>query len=134
VTTYLFRAISLTLILTTTASSISRADTREVTPMDPSTLHQKLVARGIGKGVNVTEVDGTKANGTLIAIDADSFQIKPGDSDQPTRILNSQVAKFGNSGLSTGAKVAIGVGIGAIIFVVVAVIAVGHALKNLGGL
>ena len=132
-TSHLFRAISLTLILTTTASS-NRADTHVVTPMDVSTLHQKLVTRGIGKGVKVTEVDGTKVNGTLIAIEPDSFQIKPGDSDQPTRILNSQVAKFGNSGLSTGAKVAIGVGIGAVIFVVVAVIAVGHALKNLGGI
>jgi hypothetical protein len=45
------------------------------TPIDSANLQQKLTGRGIGKGVKITEVDGTVVKGTLVSIDADSFQI-----------------------------------------------------------
>ena len=117
-----FRAISLALIFAITATSFGNAATTD-TPIDSANLQQKLVARGIGKGVKVTEVDGTVVKGTLVSIDADSFQITLKGATQPTRLSNTQVHKFSNDGLSTAGKIGVGVAIGLGILVVLGIIA-----------
>lgn len=105
-----FREISLALIFAITATSLGNAATTD-TPIDSANLQKKLVARGIGKGVKVTEVDGTVIKGILVSIDADSFQITLKGATQPTRLSNAQVHKFSNDGLSTAGKIGVGVAI-----------------------
>ena len=106
-----FRAIALILIVTVTASSFGYG-LDPAPPIQSAVLHDKLVAHGIGKRVKVTETSGTVVKGVLVSIEPDSFQITPKDKTQPITIQNTQVAKLGNDGLSTTAKVWIGVGIG----------------------
>ena len=106
----LLRPITLALTLSLTGTSFSQA-TVDASAMDTVTLHKKLTKRGIGKAVKVTQVSGEEIKGTLVSIDADSFQVKPNNAGQPTRISNTQVQKIDNVGLSRGAKIGITVGI-----------------------
>lgn len=118
----LFRPVSLALIFAITTTTFSNAAVT-TTPIDPANLQQKLAARGIGKGVKVTEVDGTVVKGILVSIDPDSFQITVKGATQPTRVPNAQVHKFGNDGLSTAGKISVGVAIGFGILIVLGIIA-----------
>jgi hypothetical protein len=118
----LFRPIALTLVVTVTTTSFAHAAKHVATPMDAATLHQKLTARGIGKSVRVTNVDGTETKGTLVSIGEDSFQVTPKNATQPISIPNAQVTKFANGDLSKGAKIGIGVGIAVGILLILGVI------------
>lgn len=100
----LFRLTALTLILTFATSTICAAK-RPATPMDSAVLHQKLIDHGIGRKVKVTQIDDVVVKGVLVSIDTDSFQITPKGTTQPITFQNSQVAKFGNDGLTTAAKI-----------------------------
>ncbi len=106
------RPAAFALVAIIATNSVGYASSNPATPIQPFALHEKLVERGLGKRVKVTEVDGTVIKGTLVAIDTDSFDVTPKDTTQPTRILNSQVHKFGSDGLPTGAKVGIGIAVG----------------------
>jgi hypothetical protein len=110
--TRILRPASLALVGVIAANSVCYASSNPATPIQPFALHEKLVEQGLGKRVKVTEVDGTVIKGTLVAIDTDSFDVTPKDTTQPTRILNTQVHKFGRDGLPTGAKVGIGIAVG----------------------
>lgn len=117
-----FRPVSLALIFAVTTTSFGNAASTD-TPIDSVSLQQKLVARGIGKGVTISEVDGTVVKGTLVSIDADSFQIIQKGATQPTRVSNTQVHQFSNDGRSTAGKIGIGVAIGVGILLVLGIIA-----------
>ena len=119
---HLFRPVSLALIFAVATTSLGNAAVID-TPIDSANLQQKLVARGIGKGVKVTEVDGTVVKGTLVSIDEDSFQITPKGATKPTRVPNTQVHKVGNDGLSTAGKIGVGVAIGFGVLLVLGIIA-----------
>jgi hypothetical protein len=119
----MFRPIALTLVVTVTTTSFVHAAKHVATPIDPTTLHQKLTTRGIGKSVKVTTLDGTETKGTLVSISEDSFQVTPKNATQPISIPNAQVTKFGNGDLSKGAKIGIGVGITFGFLVILGVIA-----------
>jgi hypothetical protein len=107
----LFRSVALILIAALfTSTTCAAKDT--ASPIRTAELHQKLVDHGIGKRVRVTQIDGVVVRGTLVSIGVDSFEVTPKDTTQPTRILNTQVHKFGSDGLPTGAKVAIGIAAG----------------------
>ena len=116
-----FRVLSLALISSVVATSSGNAASPTVRA-DSSIIHQKLVARGIGQGIKVTEIDGTVVKGTLVSIDDESFQVTPKTATQPTRISISQVSKIGKDGMSTGAKVGIGIAIGATVVIVAIII------------
>ena len=118
------RLLALALIFSLATTTFADAASPTV-PVDPSIIHQKLVARGIGNGIKVTEIDGTVVKGTLVSIDDESFQVTPRMATQPTRIPNSQVSKIGNDGMSTGAKIGIGIAIG--VTAVLAAIAIDFA-------
>jgi hypothetical protein len=115
------RLLALALIFSLAATTFVDAASPTV-PIDSSIIHQKLVARGVGKGIKVTEIDGTVVKGTLVSIDDESFQVTPRSSTQPTRIPNSQVSKIGRDGMSTGAKIGIGVAIGTTVVIVAIII------------
>ena len=112
-------------IVTTTAAAAQSfaAQSSATPPMAPAKVHQKLINRTVGKGIKVTEVDGTVIKGVLVSIDADSFQITAQHATQPIAILNAQVASLSNTGLSTAAKIGIGVGIGIVAVIAYIIIA-----------
>jgi len=115
--TPVFRRIALALILVTTANTFDYAAAQTPSaPMDHLTLLTRLTARGRGKRIKITELDGSIVKGMIVSIDRDSFQMEPKQSLQPIRIQYSQVAALRNDGLSTGAKVGIGIGVGAVVF------------------
>jgi hypothetical protein len=118
----LFRPIALTLVVTVTITSFAYATKHVTTPIDPTTLHQKLTARGIGKSVKVTTLDGTETKGMLVSIGEDSFQVTPKNATQPISIPNAQVAKFANGDLPKAAKIGIGVGIAFGLLLIIGVI------------
>ena len=92
------------------------------TAMDPVKLKQALAARGIGKSVKVTELDGATVSGDLTAIRDDAFDVTLKKAAQPITISYSQVSKLGNGGLSTGAKEGIAVGCVVVAAVVIAAV------------
>ena len=106
------RLLAVALIFSLATTTFSDAASTRV-PVESSIIHQKLMARGIGKGIKVTEIDGTVVKETLVSIDDESFQVTPRMATQPTRISNSQVSRIGKDGMSTGAKIGIGIAIGA---------------------
>ena len=83
--------------------------------MDAVKLHKKLVAQGVGNPIMVTEIDGTIIKGSLVSIDADSFQVAPANAPQPITILNTQASNVGRAGMSEGAKLGVGIGVGVIV-------------------
>jgi hypothetical protein len=100
---------------------------------DPVNIHNKILERGIGKGVKIKEADGTIVTGNLTAIHGDSFEVVPLNATQPVTIAYTQVSAVHNSGhLSTGAKVGIVVGCVVAAIVVALVIVLKHA--DIGGL
>jgi sulfur transfer complex TusBCD TusB component (DsrH family) len=92
------------------------------TAMDPAKLEQKLTARGIGKSVKVTELDGTTVSGNLTAIRDDAFDVTLKKATQPITISYSQVSEEGNGGLTTGAKIGVVVSCVVVAAAVVAVV------------
>jgi hypothetical protein len=101
--------------------------------LDPVKLEQKLTARGVGKSVKVTELDGTTVSGNLTAILDDAFDVTLKKATQPITISYSQVSKEGNGGLTTGAKIGVVVVCVIVVAVVVAVV-FASKFKGVGGL
>jgi hypothetical protein len=117
------RALSLVLVLSLTVLSIGQPLSSMVTPMNSAALHQKLRSRGLGSGVRVTEVNGVVVRGTLVELESDSFEVVPRKAVHPMRISNAQVARVDNAGLPKRAKQAIGILVGVVVVVSLAVIA-----------
>ena len=92
------------------------------TPLDPVKLKQTLTQRGIGKAVKLKELDGTIVIGVLTGIHDESLEITPSKTVQAITIQYAQISAVHNSGMSTGAKVGIGIVIGAAAFCMVIVV------------
>jgi hypothetical protein len=95
---------------------------------DPAAMKAKLAARGTGANVRVTLTDNTAASGVIVNIGDQSFAVKVKGIDQPREIQYVQVTGVHGTGLSTAAKIGIGVVIG----VAAVVIAVAIAFKRGG--
>jgi hypothetical protein len=104
----LMRCIAVCTVIVLLGSSISEA--RE--PMDANRVRQMVMRRGIGKGVKVTESDGTRITGVLTAIENDSFEVTPKNTFQPTLVRYTDVERV-QGDTSTAAKVGKGIAIGA---------------------
>ncbi len=92
--------------------------------------------RGTGEKskVVVKMKDGTKRKGFISQIGEDSFDLTDSKTKQSTAIAYRDVAQVKKQGLSTGAKVLIGVGIGVVITAVVLGVAVSKGLDGLGNI
>ena len=90
--------------------------------------------RGTGEKskVVVKMKDGTKRKGFISQTGEDSFDLTDSKTKQTTAVAYRDVEQVKKQGLSTGAKIAIGVGIAAVAAVVIAV-AIGQAQKDLFG-
>jgi hypothetical protein len=99
-------------------------------PEDSVQLKQALTHRGTGKGIRITETDGTVVTGVLTAIHDDSLELTPKKGAPPTTIPYVQVAEARNTGLSKGAKIAIGVTVGVVVAVGIVAIILVHKFNS----
>jgi hypothetical protein len=81
-------------------------------PVDPAAVKTKLAARGTGASVRVTLTDNSSAKGIIVSIGDQSFTLKAKGVDQPREIRFAEVTGVHGTGLSTPAKIGIGIAIG----------------------
>ena len=91
-------------------------------------VRTQLARLGTGKDarVRVQLRDKTKLEGYLSATDADTFTVTD-NAGKSTTVPYPQVKKAQGNNLSTGAKIAIGVGIGAAVTLIIFLIWLDHA-------
>ncbi len=89
--------------------------------------------RGTGEKskVVVKMKDGTKLKGYISQTGEDSFNLTDSKTKQTNAVAYRDVAQVKKQGLSTGAKIALGVGIAVAATAVVLAVAVGQAQKDL---
>jgi sRNA-binding regulator protein Hfq len=89
-------------------------------------IKANVTRRGTGEkaSVNVKMLNGTKMKGFISQVGDDSFTLTDSKTKQTSSLAYSDIAQVKGTGLSTGAKTLIGVGVGvAITAVVLAVVA-----------
>ena len=123
------RLSSVALMLTLVANGVAVAAS-PMDKMDTTIVQAKVKARGIGKEVKITETDKTQLKGVIVKIGEQSFQLKVKDSPDPVEIPYANVSSVHNAGLSTGAKVGIGILIGVVAVVLILAIIINHELKT----
>ncbi len=109
---------------TNTGNNVANADT----------IKANVTRRGTGEKarVNVKMLNGTKMKGFISQAGDDSFTLTDSKTKQTSTLAYSDVAQVKDSGLSTGAKILIGVGVGVAITAVVLVVGLRTGTK--GGL
>jgi len=98
------------LVFTTTAYAAPRGETSQ-----PAKMKAAVQKRGTGEKskVKVTLGNGTLVKGYISKIDDSSFDVNVAKAGQPTTIAYTDVLKVQGPGLSRGAKIGIGVIVGA---------------------
>lgn len=94
---------------------------------------QALEAHGVGKMVKVKETDGKVLRAKIVTIGEQSVVLQQG-SKPTAEVPYANVTAVTGPGLSTGQKVAIGVGIGVVVLVAITAYIAAHALDGLKGL
>jgi hypothetical protein len=127
------RVLSLFLAALLVFTSIGFADEPILRPETPqgapreaqrvARIKAEVQKRGAGKNskVRVTLENGATVKGSISKIEESSFDVIANKTRQATSILYSDVQKIRGPGLSTGAKIAIGVAIGVVVLVIIAV-------------
>ena len=130
---FFFRATAVVLAALLFGNSVAAAAgvPKDRKAMDPMKLKQALIKRGIGRGVQLKLLDGTTDVGILTAIHDDGCELIPKKEIKPITVSYGQVAGMRNDGMSTGAKVAIGVVVGVVIAAGVIAIIAYEGLKGL---
>ncbi len=103
-------------------------------PIDPAVVKAKIQARGVGQGVRVTFADKTALIGTIVAVNENTFALKPEKTVQPVQVEYAWVTGVHPDKLSRGQTVTVVVCVVAAVIVVVAVILtrdIGNGLKNI---
>jgi sRNA-binding regulator protein Hfq len=98
-------------------------------------IKANVTKRGTGEKarVNVKMLNGTKMKGFISQAGDDSFTLTDSKTKQTSTLAYSDVAQVKKQGLSTGAKILIGVGVGVAVTAVVLAVAFRN-FDPLGGL
>ena len=109
------RQLALVLCLTLFGNSIGFAAEKH---KDAPSVRSQLQHHGVGSTVRVVRNDGTEVKGKITALNSADFQVAPHKGD-PVTVAFADVKEVHGPGLSTGAKVGIGViaGIGVAVLV-----------------
>ena len=100
-TLVLHRAMTALLICSLSTSAVSYAQPK---PLDPGTVHVKIMKRGVNNWVALQENNGVQLFGRIIAIDDHSFTLQLHNDPQTTEILYSDVVYL-QTGMTAGQKV-----------------------------
>jgi len=82
-------------------------------PLDPATVHVRIMKRGIHNWIALQENNGVQLFGRILAINDRSFTLQLHNDPQTTEILYSDVAYL-QTGFTAGQKVLFFCGIGAV--------------------
>lgn len=103
-----FRAAALLLMAALLIPAIAGASPQ---PLDPGTVHVRILRRGVNRFIALQERDGVQLFGRIIAIDDQSFTLQLHNDPQTTEILYSDVAYL-RTGFTAGQKVIVTAAIG----------------------
>ncbi|GAC1663019.1 MAG: hypothetical protein NVS9B15_26160 [Acidobacteriaceae bacterium] len=98
------------------------------TPDAASAKHQ-IEARGIGAGVKVKQAGGKTSKGTVISIEEQSFTFQE-KGKAPESIPFANLASVSSAGMTRGAKIGLGLGIGSAVLVALLIIGAAHTPPN----
>jgi len=90
--------------------SIALANPR---PLDPGTVHVKILKRGIGRFIAIQEVNGVEIWGRILEIGDHSVILQLHNDPQTTEVFYTDIAYL-RTGFTTGQKIFAVVGIGAV--------------------
>ena len=123
------------MLLSTNLYSINAQTNNSDNVANAEKIKANVTKRGTGEKarVNVKMLDGTKVKGFINQAGDDSFTLTDSKTKQTKTLAYSDVAQVKEAGLSKGAKILIGVGVGAAISLVVLAVAADRALDNFGG-
>jgi hypothetical protein len=97
----LFQPLTYLLIGALLAPSIASATPK---PLDPGTVHVKVLKRGVGNWIAVQENSGVQLFGRIIAINDHSFTLQLHNDPQTTEIPYTDV-EYLQTGITTGQKI-----------------------------
>jgi hypothetical protein len=106
----LYRSVALSTICLLLNSTLSTAEPR---PLDPGTVHVRVIKRGVDHWIAVQEQNGVQLFGRILAIGDRSFTLQLHNDPATTEILYTDVAYL-RTGFTTGQKVLMFVGIAAV--------------------
>jgi len=92
----LAKGIAVALVCSLLGSSAAYAK-----PVNPETIHRKIVQRGIGSWVCVEESNGVLLIGRITSIDEQSFGMQLDNYPEITTIPYTDVVKLRNAGISS---------------------------------
>lgn len=99
-TLVLQRSLTLLLISLLTTPAVSYAQPK---PLDPGTVHVKIIKRGVNNWIALQENNGVQLFGRILAIDDHSFTLQLHNDPQTTEILYSDVVYL-QTGMTAGQK------------------------------
>lgn len=82
-------------------------------PLDPGTVHVKILKRGIGKFIAIQEVNGVQIWGRILDIGDHSVILQLHNDPQTTEVFYTDIAYL-RTGFTTGQKIFMFAGIGAV--------------------
>jgi len=126
----MFRTLAVTVLLCVltlvlTDPGLAQAPVSAASGPAAANARSFVADRGAGNKVKVKLLDGTKAEGTIVRIGTNSFELVSSKGKQLSMIEYDTVAEIKKAGWSNIAKIGLGIGIG--VAAVVAVIAVAVA-------
>ena len=123
------------LLFSTNLQSISAQTNTGNNTITTDKIKANVTKRGTGEKarVNVKMLNGTKMKGFISQAGEDSFTLTDSKTKQTSTLAYSDVAQVKKQGLSTGAKILIGVGVGVAVTAVVLAVAFRN-FDPLGGL
>ena len=113
------------LLFSTNLQSISAQTNTGNNTVTTDKIKANVTKRGTGEKarVNVKMLNGTKMKGFISQAGDDSFTLTDSKTKQTNTLAYSDVAQVKGTGLSTGAKILIGVGVGVAVTAVVLAVA-----------
>ena len=82
-------------------------------PLDPGTVHVKILKRGIGNFIAIQEVNGVQIWGRILEIGDHSVILQLHNDPQTTEVFYTDIAYL-RTGFTTGQKIFMFAGIGAV--------------------
>lgn len=82
-------------------------------PLDPGTVHVKILKRGIGKFIAIQEVNGVQIWGRILDIGDHSVILQLHNDPQTTEVFYTDIAYL-RTGFTTGQKIFMFAGIGTV--------------------
>jgi hypothetical protein len=106
----LYQLIAALLVTLTLTPTIASANPK---PLDPGTVHVKMLKRGVGNFVAIQEANGVQIWGRILEIRDHSVILQLHNDPQTTEIFYTDIAYL-RTGFTSGQKILMVAGIGAV--------------------